>query len=217
MATYTEKNFDFADEVISIFDMGLRTLFNNPAITDRTNPADDHSDVELDDQQKKHIAGLMRVNHCGEVCAQGLYQGQSLTARDPIVREKMRQSAAEENDHLSWTADRIQQMNSHTSILNPLFYLGSMAIGTAAGIAGDKWSLGFVAETERQVVRHLDSHLQKIPEDDEKSRSILQTMKDDELHHATKAVESGAADLPEPIKRLMKVTAKLMTKTTYWI
>ena len=216
MTTQSTRQFDFADKMVSVLDTGLRTLLNNPAVTERDNPANEHSEVELDAKQKKHIAGLMRVNHCGEVCAQGLYQGQSLAARDPDVREKMQQSAVEENDHLSWTADRIHQMGSHTSLLNPLFYLGSMAIGTAAGIAGDKWSLGFVAETERQVVRHLDGHLQQIPATDQKSRSILQLMKEDELHHATKAVESGAAELPEPIQKLMKATAKLMTKTTYW-
>jgi len=207
---------DFTDKMVSILDTGLRTLLNNPAVTERKNPASDFPEIDLDEQQKQHLAGLMRVNHCGEVCAQGLYQGQSLTARDPEVREKMQQSAIEENEHLSWTADRIHQMNSHTSLLNPLFYLGSMAIGTVAGIAGDKWSLGFVAETERQVVRHLESHLQQIPANDRKSRSILQTMRDDEQHHATKAVEYGAADLSEPIRQWMKATAKIMTKTVYW-
>ena len=216
MTIETGREFDFTDKLVLILDTGLRTLLNNPAVSERNNPANEHPEVELDDKQKKHLAGLMRVNHCGEVCAQGLYQGQSLTARDPEVREKMQQSAIEENDHLSWTAGRIHQMNSHTSLLNPLFYLGSMAIGTVAGIAGDKWSLGFVAETERQVVLHLDGHLQQIQDSDQKSRSILQTMKDDEQHHATKAVESGAAELPVAIQQLMKATAKLMTKTTYW-
>ncbi len=217
MSSRSSRQFDFADNIISILDTGLRTLLNNPAVTERSNPADVHAVTEIDDQQKKHVAGLMRVNHCGEVCAQGLYQGQSFTARDPEVREKMQQSAVEENDHLSWTADRIHQMGSHTSLLNPLFYFGSMAIGTIAGIAGDRWSLGFVAETERQVVRHLDGHLDKIEDTDEKSRSILQQMREDELEHATKAVESGAAELPEDIQKMMKATAKLMTKTTYWI
>lgn len=211
------RRYDSSDKLISIIDTGLRTLMNNPAVTERKNPAIKNIEIELNEQQKKHIAGLMRVNHCGEVCAQGLYQGQSLTARDPKLREKMQQSAVEENDHLSWTANRIHQMNSHTSLLNPIFYLGSLAIGTFAGLAGDKWSLGFVAETERQVVLHLDSHLQQISPDDLKSRSILQTMKDDEQLHATKAVELGAAELPKPIQQLMNAMAKIMTKTTYWL
>ena len=215
--TQSARQFDAVDKLINTIDVGLRTLFNNPDVTERTNPADDISETDLTDQEKKHIAGLMRINHCGEVCAQGLYQGQALTARLPEVREKMEQSAAEENDHLAWTASRVEQMDSHISYLNPIFYLGSVAIGAAAGIAGDKWSLGFVAETERQVVKHLDSHLQELPEEDRKSRAILEVMKDDEMSHATTAMEHGAAELPTPIKSLMTLTSKLMTKTTYWI
>ena len=215
--TQSARQFDAVDKLINTIDVGLRTLFNNPDVTERTNPADDINETDLTDQEKKHIAGLMRINHCGEVCAQGLYQGQALTARLPEVREKMEQSAAEENDHLAWTASRVEQMDSHISYLNPMFYLGSVAIGAAAGIAGDKWSLGFVAETERQVVKHLDSHLRELPEEDRKSRAILEVMKDDELSHATTAMEHGAAELPTPIKSLMTLTSKLMTKTTYWI
>ena len=215
--TQSARQFDAVDKLINTIDVGLRTLFNNPDVTERTNPADDINETDLTDQEKKHIAGLMRINHCGEVCAQGLYQGQALTARLPEVREKMEQSAAEENDHLAWTASRVEQMDSHISYLNPIFYLGSVAIGAAAGIAGDKWSLGFVAETERQVVKHLDSHLQELPEEDRKSRAILEVMKDDEMSHATTAMEHGAAELPTPIKSLMTLTSKLMTKTTYWI
>ena len=216
MASPTRR-YSLIDNFIHAADTGLRTLLNNPAVTERANPAAEIDDIELSEEQKKHIAGLMRINHCGEVCAQGLYQGQALTARLPEVREKMEQSAAEENDHLAWTASRVEEMGSNLSVLNPFFYLGSLAIGAAAGIAGDKWSLGFVAETERQVVKHLNGHLDQIPAEDKKSRAILELMKEDELNHATKAVEHGAAELPEPIKRLMNLTSKVMTKTTYWI
>jgi len=211
------REFNIADGFINMIDTGLRTLLNNPAVTGRANPADSHDDIEMDDAQKKHIAGLMRINHCGEVCAQGLYQGQALTAKLPEVREKMEESAAEENDHLAWTAGRVEEMGGKLSILNPIFYVGSVAIGAAAGLAGDKWSLGFVAETEYQVVKHLDGHLEQIPEQDKKSRSILKLMKDDELNHATKAIEHGAEDLPAGIKHLMNLTSKLMTRTTYHI
>lgn len=211
------RQFDAVDKIINTMDVGLRTLFNNPAVTDRANPASDIAESDLSDQDRKHIAGLMRINHCGEVCAQGLYQGQALTARLPDVRAKMEESAAEENDHLAWTSNRVTELDSHTSILNPVFYLGSVAIGAVAGLAGDKWSLGFVAETERQVVKHLDSHLQQLPDNDNKSKVILEVMKEDEMSHATTAIEHGAAELPAPIKSLMSLTSKFMTKTTYWL
>ena len=210
------RRFDFIDQAVFALDTGLRTLLNNPAVTGRDNPADAVEEVELSTEDKKHIAGLMRINHCGEVCAQGLYTGQALTARSAEVREKMQESADEENDHLAWTAGRIDEMDSHLSVFNPIFYLGSVAIGAAAGIAGDKWSLGFVAETERQVVKHLDGHLTQIEEKDPKSSAILKQMREDELEHATKAVEHGAAELPTPIKRLMTLTSKVMTRSTYW-
>ena len=210
------RRFDFMDQAVFALDTGLRTLLNNPAVTGRENPADSIDDVELSAADKKHIAGLMRINHCGEVCAQGLYTGQALTARSAEVRDKMQESADEENDHLAWTAGRIEDMQSHLSVFNPIFYLGSVAIGAAAGIAGDKWSLGFVAETERQVVKHLDGHLAQIEDKDPKSAAILEKMREDELEHATKAVEHGAAELPEPVKKLMTLTSKIMTRTTYW-
>jgi len=211
------------DRLIGFLDTGLRTLFNNPSTTERENPAstivksDANKSKDLTEKEQKHIAALMRINHCGEVCAQGLYQGQSLTARSEEVREKMEISAKEENDHLSWTAERINELGSHTSYLNPLFYLGSLTLGTVAGLLGDKWSLGFVAETEKQVVKHLDSHLKQIPERDQKSIQILKTMKQDELRHATKALESGGAELPVVVKRLMGLSSKAMTKSTYWV
>lgn len=211
------RHFTPIDKAIEALDVGLRTLFNNPAITERADPAATKNEADLSESERKHVAGLMRINHCGEVCAQGLYQGQALTARLPEVREKMEQSAAEENDHLAWTANRVNEMDSHLSVLNPLFYAGSVAIGAVAGLAGDKWSLGFVAETEHQVVKHLESHLGKLPEQDEKSRAILQVMRDDEMSHATTAIEHGAAELPQPVRSVMNLTSKLMTKTAYWI
>ncbi|MEL0034931.1 MAG: 2-polyprenyl-3-methyl-6-methoxy-1,4-benzoquinone monooxygenase [Gammaproteobacteria bacterium] len=217
MMNNSARQFDAVDKIVSALDVGMRTLLNNPAITERADPASTHNEAELSEAERKHVAGLMRINHCGEVCAQGLYQGQALTARLPEVRDKMEQAAAEENDHLAWTANRVSEMDSHLSLLNPLFYLGSVAIGAAAGLAGDKWSLGFVAETEQQVVKHLESHLDKLPEQDQKSRAILQVMRDDELSHATTAIEHGASELPTPVRSIMNLTSKLMTKTTYWI
>ncbi len=159
----------------------------------------------------------MRINHSGEVAAQGLYQGQALTARLPQVRDKMQRAAQEENDHLAWCEHRLKQMGTHTSYLNPLWYLGSVAIGAAAGIAGDKWSLGFVAETEHQVVRHLDEHLSRLPSQDGKSRAILEQMRVDEGQHATHALDGGGVPLPEPIRKVMSLTSKVMTRTAYWI
>ena len=159
----------------------------------------------------------MRINHAGEVAAQGLYEGQSLTARLPEVREKMERAAMEENDHLAWCESRINELGSHKSLLNPLWYGGSLAIGAIAGLAGDKWSLGFVTETERQVVHHLDSHLAQLNENDQKSRAILEQMKEDEGQHATTALHAGGAELPQPIKKLMSLTSKVMTKAAYRI
>jgi len=205
------------DQCFAVADNALRTLFGGYQVTQRSNPAAEKEEGELTDAEKKHAAGLMRINHCGEVCAQALYQGQALTAKLPEVREKMEQAAAEENDHLQWCCDRLQQLNSRTSFLNPLCYLGSFSIGALAGALGDKWSLGFVAETEQQVVRHLQSHLQELPEKDKKSRLIIEQMKEDELHHATVAIEAGGENLPAPIKWVMKNSAKLMTKSVYWL
>jgi len=161
--------------------------------------------------------GFMRVNHSGEVCAQALYQGQALTARSTIVREKMAQSAWEENDHLVWCEDRIKELGGHLSYFNPFWYLGSFTLGVLAGIAGDKWSLGFVAETERQVVRHLDSHMKRLPVKDLKSRAIVTQMKEDELHHATVAIETCGAELPPVIRHLMTATSKVFTSLTYYL
>jgi ubiquinone biosynthesis monooxygenase Coq7 len=169
----------------------------------------------LDEAQKRHAAGLMRVNHCGEVCAQALYQGQALTARDPATREALRQAAQEEVEHLAWTERRLNELGSHKSLLNPLWYAGSLAIGVTAGVIGDKWNLGFLAETERQVGAHLQSHLQKLPAEDVRSRAIVAQMYTDEMNHADTATTLGAAALPPPLPGLMKFTARVMTSLSY--
>lgn len=211
------RNSSPIDSIIGVADNALKTLFGGYQATERKNPADSTEQDDLSDKETKHAAGLMRINHCGEVCAQALYQGQALTAKLPDIREKMIQAAAEENDHLSWCSNRLEELDSHTSLLNPLWYVSSFSIGAIAGILGDKWSLGFVAETEHQVVRHLENHLETLPESDSKSREIIKQMKVDELQHATQAEQAGGSQLPMPIKQAMKGMAKVMTKTTYWI
>jgi len=211
------RHFSPIDNLMMQFDTGLRTLFGKPSITERENPENDVEEGELSAAEKELAGRLMRINHSGEVAAQGLYQGQALTAKLPEVRKKMERAAQEENDHLDWCDQRIHELGTHTSYLNPLWYVGSVAIGATAGLAGDKWSLGFVAETEHQVVRHLTSHLNQISENDHKSRAILQQMKEDEGHHATVALNAGGAALPLPVKKFMSLTSKIMTKTAYQI
>lgn len=210
-----DRAYSFADDALINFDQALRTLFGRPKTTHRRNPADALEDVELDDRDRDHTARLMRINHTGEVCAQGLYQGQALTARDPLVRESMEQSAAEENDHLAWCEDRVEELGGHLSLLNPIWYAGSFALGAAAGVAGDRWSLGFVAETEKQVEGHLDEHLEQLAPEDAKTRVILEQMKTDEIEHGEKAMNHGGVNLPLPIRAAMKLTAKVMTTTVY--
>lgn len=209
------RKFTPIDHLLMQVDTGLRTLFGKPAITERKNPEDAVDEVELTAQDKELAGRLMRINHSGEVAAQGLYQGQALTAKLPEVRAKMERAAQEENDHLDWCEQRINELGTHTSYLNPFWYFGSVAIGATAGFAGDKWSLGFVAETEHQVVRHLNQHLDQISENDHKSRAILEQMKEDEGHHATAALNAGGAALPTPVKKFMSLTSKIMTKTVY--
>jgi ubiquinone biosynthesis monooxygenase Coq7 len=203
------------DHLIVNIDQGMRTIFGKPDITERANPAVNMDEPTLSDQDKRHSAGLMRVNHAGEIAAQALYQGQALTARNSQVRENMERAAQEENDHLDWCENRLKELDSHTSYLAPFWYAGSLAIGAIAGVAGDKWSLGFVVETERQVEKHLDDHLDDISEDDSKSRAIIEQMKEDEVHHADMALKAGGTPLPAPVKGLMKLTSKVMTKTAY--
>lgn len=195
----------------------LKTLFGGYPTTARSNPATKLAENPLTPEQQKHSAGLMRINHCGEVCAQALYQGQALTARLTEVRQKMEQAALEENDHLHWCATRLNELDSRTSLLNPLWYLGSFSIGALAGAIGDQWSLGFVAETEYQVVKHLDGHLAQLPTADQKSQAILQQMREDELHHATTALAAGGVALPEPVRQVMGLVAKVMTSSAYYL
>jgi len=157
----------------------------------------------------------MRVNHAGEVAAQALYQGHAMVARDPTIEQQMQRAANEEFDHLAWCEQRLTELNSRPSLLSPIWYSGAFAIGAASGILGDKWSLGFIAETEKQVCAHLDSHLDNLPDNDDKSRAIVRQMRDEEEEHGENAIEAGAAELPEPLRRLMKLTAKVMTNTAY--
>jgi ubiquinone biosynthesis monooxygenase Coq7 len=212
----TTRQYNPVDRLLFTVENGLRTVFGKPQTTERPNPAAEIPEHELSDTERDLAGRLMRINHAGEVAAQGLYTGQALTAKLPEVRDKMDRAAQEENDHLAWCETRINELGSHRSLLNPLWYGGSVAIGALAGIAGDKWSLGFVAETEHQVVRHLDAHLQQISPQDEKSRAVLEQMKEDEGHHATVALHAGGAQLPKPIQKLMGLTSKVMTRTAYW-
>ncbi len=212
------RKLTFSDTLIINIDQGIRTLFGKPQPTERDNPAvKQENPVDLSAEEKRHVAGLMRVNHAGEIAAQALYQGQALTARLPTVREQMQRAALEENDHLLWCAARLKELDSHVSYLGGFWYVGSFLMGALAGAAGDKWSLGFVAETERQVIRHLEAHLSQLPPQDKKTQAILQQMKIDEKHHATIALKAGAAPLPKPIKNLMKSVSKVMTKTAYYV
>ena len=213
----SDRKYTPIDRLLINADQALRTLFGRPLVTERPDPAAKIPEQELSAKERSTVARLMRINHTGEVCAQALYQGQALTAGLPQVRARMERAAQEENDHLAWCDNRLRELDSRKSLLNPLWYFGSFAMGAAAGAAGDKWSLGFVAETEHQVETHLNGHLSRLPAQDQKSRAILEQMKVDEVQHAQMAVAAGAAKLPAPIKLGMKLTAKVMTGTVYWI
>jgi len=202
------------DRAIVEIDRALRTLWA-PARSARPLPGGDLPAVPLDETQRRHVVGLMRVNHCGEICAQALYQGQALTSRDPVVREALRAAANEETEHLAWTEQRIAELGGRKSLLNPLWYGGSLGLGLLAGVLGDKWNLGFLAETERQVEAHLDGHLSRLPEEDARSRAIVDQMRRDESGHAETAMAHGAAELPAICKRVMKGMARLMTGLAY--
>ncbi|MHB8535417.1 MAG: 2-polyprenyl-3-methyl-6-methoxy-1,4-benzoquinone monooxygenase [Sulfuricaulis sp.] len=212
-----DRHFSLFDRLITQFDQALHTVCGPTPAPGRVSPAAGKNDISLTASERELAGRLMRINHVGEICAQALYQGQAVSAQLPDVREKMEQAAQEENDHLAWTGERIRELDSHASYLNPLWYAGSFAIGAVAGAIGDRWSLGFVAETEKQVVAHLNEHLQRLPETDEKSRAILEQMRDDEGRHATVAIESGGAALPEPIRQCMRYASKIMVRTAYWI
>lgn len=211
------RHYSPLDHLIMNIDQAVRTLAGKPLVTERPNPADDWEETDLSAAEKAESIRLMRVNHCGEVAAQALYQGQALTARLENVRDRMERAAEEENDHLDWCEERVNQLGGRLSYLNPFWYLGSFAIGAAAGAVGDKWSLGFVVETEKQVIKHLEDHLRQMSQNDKKSRAILEQMKIDEAHHGATAKKAGGADLPQPVRQLMKLTSKVMTGTAYWI
>lgn len=204
------------DQFILEFDKALRTVFAS-APTVRKVPGAELSEATLTEQERRHVAALMRVNHCGEVCAQALYQGQALTSRDPATRQNLKQAAWEETEHLNWTEHRISELAGRKSLLNPVWYAGSLAIGVIAGKLGDDWNLGFLAETERQVEGHLDNHLRRLPTQDLRSREILEQMKQDEISHAEMATRLGARELPLPVKLAMKTSSKAMTFTAYFI
>jgi len=204
------------DSLIIHFDRVLRTLCARAASV-RPLPGGELEDVRLDEHDKRNAAALMRVNHAGEICAQALYHGQAVTARNQEVRQALEHAAAQETEHLSWTGQRIDELGGRVSMLNPLLYAGSFAIGAASGLLGDKWNLGFLAETEKQVEGHLASHLDRLPEGDHKSRAIVAQMKEDEAEHAHMALTRGGAELPSPAKKIMSTASRLMTRTTYWI
>ncbi len=204
------------DRLIVEFDKGLRTLFSQ-AHSARPYPDANLPETPMNEAEKKNAAALMRVNHSGEICAQALYQGQALTARDPAVQQTLQRAAQEETEHLAWTARRVHELGGHLSLLNPFWYTGSLAIGAVAGLLGDKWNLGFLAETERQVGDHLQSHLDRLPQQDEKSRAIVAQMYTDEIGHADVARSLGGAELPQPVQLAMKLNGKVMTGTSYWV
>lgn len=204
------------DRLIIEFDKGLRTVLAEQHSV-RPLPDRDAAERPLSAEEKRHAAALMRINHSGEVCAQALYNGQAITARNPATEAALRQAAREETEHLAWCEKRIRELGGRKSLLNPLWYAGSFTLGALAGALGDKWNLGFLAETERQVGKHIEDHLGRLPAQDEKSRAILAQMAEDEARHAATALEHGGAELPLPVRLAMKLSSKAMTKTSYWI
>ncbi|AYH42853.1 2-polyprenyl-3-methyl-6-methoxy-1,4-benzoquinone monooxygenase [Azoarcus sp. DN11] len=202
------------DQLIVEFDKALRTIFA-PARSVRPVPGGDLPDAPLSDTEREHVAGLMRVNHCGEICAQALYQGQAILSQDASVRRELARASNEETEHLAWTEQRIAELGGRKSLLNPLWYGGSLALGLLAGKLGDRWNLGFLAETERQVEAHLSGHLERLPAEDQKSREIIEQMKTDEARHADTAIGLGARELPAPVKVAMKFMSRVMTTTAY--
>ncbi len=204
------------DHFIREFDRALRAVAG-VAQASRESPAAKVSESSITGEQRQHAAALMRVNHVGEVCAQALYQGQALTARDPRSREALERAAREEQDHLAWSAQRIRELGGRPSLLNPLWYAGSFAIGAAAGALGDRWNLAFLAETERQVEEHLAGHLEALPQEDRRTRAVVEEMRADEARHRASALELGAAELPDPVKRAMRFASRVMTTVAYRI
>lgn len=201
------------DHFIDEIDHSLRTLYGESHGTGRADPSSSFEEGKLEDAERDLAGRLLRVDHAGEVSAQGLYRGQALTARDPQTHAQMEQSADEENDHLQWCENRLEALGAHKSLLGPFWYWGSYSIGALAGTLGDRWSLGFIDETEQQVVRHISDHLLRLPQTDHKSRAVLEQMREDETHHAHKARMAGAAPLPWPVRKLMHAASRIMTTT----
>lgn len=214
--TSATRRLSPADRLLIEAQRALETVLGQPA-AQRANPAGTLAEADLDETQRRHAAGLMRINHVGEICAQALYSGQAAVARDPATRADLLHAAEEETDHLAWCADRLRELDSRPSLFNALWYAGSFAIGTAAGLRGDGWNLGFVVETERQVEAHLQEHLESLPLADARSRAILEVMKEDEARHADHALQMGARKLPQPIPALMAAASKVMKTVAYRI
>jgi ubiquinone biosynthesis monooxygenase Coq7 len=204
------------DRFIVAFDLALRTVFSD-AHSARALPGAMDAEAGLSSAERRHAAALMRVNHAGEVCAQALYQGQALSSGNPALCAALQEAAQEETEHLAWTAQRIRELGGRKSVLNPFWYAGALGIGLLAGKCKDKWNLGFLAETERQVEAHLERHLERLPKADERSRKIVAQMKADEIKHAESALRLGGAPLPKPLRALMRRTARLMTQTAYYL
>ncbi len=211
------RTYTFLDNLCLGVDQALRAVSGASKTSGRPYPANALKDQEMTLPQRNYSAALMRINHAGEVCAQALYHGQGLGSRNRLVKEKMRRAALEEGDHLAWCAKRLTELHSHTSYLNPFWYASSFAIGLSAGMIGDQWSLGFLAETENQVVQHLEKQLGELPATDQKSQMIINQMQQDEANHRDDAMQAGAAELPTWLKRVMQFTAKIMVKTAFWI
>ena len=207
---------NWQDKLIVEVDKGLRTLFAQ-AKSARPVPGAAQPEADLSPAERQRAAALTRVNHVGEICAQALYQGQAITSQNPALRASLEQAAHEESEHLAWTEQRIEELGGRKSLLNPLWYAGALGLGLIAGKCGDKWNLGFLAETERQVEAHLERHLEQLPANDQRSRDIAQQMKTDETRHADTALKLGGAPLPEPVKRLMQTAARVMTRTAYYV
>jgi len=218
MPAMNERNLTHVDHLLAGVESFLRTVAaTGPAHAARANPARHIDDKPMSASEKSHAAGLMRVNHAGEVAAQGLYQGHAAAARNPSIEDQMQRAADEELDHLAWCEQRLKELGSGPSRLNPVWYGGAFAIGAASGFLGDRWSLGFIEETERQVVQHLTGHLDHLPANDAKSRAIVHKMREEEALHGANAKDAGAFDLPAPIRRIMRLTARIMTGTAYWL
>ncbi len=216
MSSAQRNPSDAVDNLINGLDRALKTLTGGRTVQ-RENPAEQIQDADLSDAEKRHVGGLMRVNHTGEICAQALYEGQAMTARDPVAQRSLLDAAAEEQDHLTWCAQRLEELDARPSVLDPLFYGASFVLGAGAGLLGDRISLGFVEATEAQVVEHLNEHLDSIPQSDAKTRAILQTMRADEARHGAHALEMGGEEFPAMLKRGMSLAAKIMTKSSYRI